>query len=71
MQAVFQTGGKQYRVAPGESIQIEKIPGNAGDSVTFDKIIMTSDGEQATIGKPYLDNARIGAHTFARGSPER
>ncbi len=67
MQAVFQTGGKQYRVALGESIQIEKIPGNAGDSVTFDKIIMTSDGEQATIGKPYLDNARIEGRIIRQG----
>ncbi len=67
MHAVLQAGGKQYRVAPGESIQIEKIPGNAGDSVSFDKVIMTSDGEQASIGKPYVENARIEGRIVRQG----
>ncbi|MGD2127508.1 MAG: 50S ribosomal protein L21 [Desulfobacteraceae bacterium] len=59
MYAVIKTGGKQYRVAQGEDIKVEKLPGKAGDSVIFDQVLMTSDGEKVQIGKPYLDNARV------------
>lgn len=67
MHAVFQTGGKQYRVTPGDSIQIEKVPGSSGDSITFDKVIMTSEGEQANVGKPYLESARITGRIIRQG----
>ena len=71
MHAVFQTGGKQYRVAPGESVLIEKVPGNQGDSVTFDKIIMTSDGEQVSVGRPYLENARVTGRIMRQGKARK
>ena len=52
--AVLKTGGKQYLVNEGKSIKIEKIIGEfkVGDKVTFDEILMTTDGESATVGKP-------------------
>ena len=71
MHAVFQTGGKQYRVAPGDSVLIEKVPGNQGDSVTFDKIILTSDGEQVSVGKPYLENARVTGRIMRQGKAKK
>lgn len=71
MHAVFQTGGKQYRVAAGESIAIEKVPGNAGDSITFDKIIMTSDGEQVSVGKPFLENASVTGRILRQGKARK
>lgn len=71
MHAVFQSGGKQYRVAPGDSVLVEKVPGNAGDSVTFDKIILTSDGEQVSIGKPYLDNAKVEGRITRQGKARK
>lgn len=71
MHAVFQSGGKQYRVAPGDSVLVEKVPGNAGDSVTFDKIILTSDGEQVSIGKPYLDNAKVEGRITRQGKAKK
>jgi large subunit ribosomal protein L21 len=71
MHAVFQTGGKQYRVAPGDSVVIEKVPGNQGDSVTFDKIILTSDGEQVSVGKPYLENARVTGRIMRQGKAKK
>jgi len=40
MYAVFKTGGKQYRVAAGDQVRVEKLPGNAGDTVTFDQVLM-------------------------------
>lgn len=71
MHAVFQSGGKQYRVAPGDSVMVEKVPGNAGDSVTFDRIILTSDGEQVSIGKPYLDNAKVEGRITRQGKARK
>jgi large subunit ribosomal protein L21 len=59
MYAVIETGGKQYRVAQGDHIRLEKVPGKKGDSVVFDKILLTSDGENVQVGKPYLEHARV------------
>jgi len=62
MHAVIQTGGKQYRVTPGEEVKVEKLPGNIGDTVTFDKVLLTSDGENIDLGKPYLENTKVLGH---------
>lgn len=59
MYAVIKTGGKQYRVEPGGEVKVEKLPGNSGDEVTFDKVLMTSDGDTVNVGKPFLENARV------------
>ena len=59
MYAVIQTGGKQYRVAPGDILKIEKLDGNVGDSIAFDKVMLVSDGESVKIGKPYLENTSV------------
>lgn len=59
MYAVIQTGGKQYRVAAGEEVQIEKMPGKIGDTVIFDRVLLTSDGENVNFGKPYLENTKV------------
>ena len=59
MYAVIKTGGKQYRAAPGEEMKIEKLPGEVGDTVTFDRVLLTSDGENVNVGKPYLENTKV------------
>ena len=59
MYAVIQTGGKQYRVAQGDDLILEKLPGQAGDAVVFDRVLMTSDGENVQVGKPYLENTKV------------
>lgn len=59
MYAVIKTGGKQYRVEPGEEVKVEKLPGEIGDTVTFDKVLLTSDGETVHVGNPFLDNIRV------------
>ena len=50
MYAIIQTGGKQYRVAPGDIVKLEKLSGKIGDPVTFDKVLLTSDGDNVTLG---------------------
>lgn len=59
MYAVIQTGGKQYRVAPGDMLKIEKLDGNIGDSIAFDKVLFTADGDNINLGKPYLEGTKV------------
>jgi large subunit ribosomal protein L21 len=60
MQAVIRTGGKQYRVKPGDVINVEKINGNRGDTVEFSEVLMVSDDEGAVkMGSPLVDNAAV------------
>ena len=59
MYAVIQTGGKQYRVAPGDMVKIEKLSGDIGDNIAFDKVLLTSDGENVNIGSPFLENIKV------------
>ena len=54
MTAIIVTGGKQYKVAEGDTLFIEKLPVEAGDSVTFDKVLAVIDGETATFGTPVV-----------------
>ena len=55
MYAVIETGGKQYRVQEGDVITVEKLDAKAGDKVTFDKVLVLSDGKEMKVGTPYLD----------------
>lgn len=60
MQAVVKTGGKQYRVKPGDIISVEKLDGNAGDTVEFGEILMVSDSEgKVEVGSPLIENAKV------------
>mgnify|MGYP005839681529 FL=1 len=61
MYAVVHTGGKQYKVQKGEILRIEKIPGEVGSAVTFDKVLMVADGEEIRLGQPVLENAKVQA----------
>lgn len=66
MYAVLKTGGKQYKVQTGETLRIEKIPGEVGSEVSFDNILMFSDGEKVTIGQPVVENATVTGHIVAQ-----
>lgn len=62
--AVIKTGGKQYKVSVGESVNIEKILGEykEGDKITFDKVLLVDNGKDTTtIGTPYIDGAKVEA----------
>ena len=61
MYAVVHTGGKQYKVQKGETLRIEKIPGEVGSAVTFDKVLMVADGEEIRVGQPVLENVKVQA----------
>ena len=59
MFAVIQTGGKQYRVSPGETIKIEKLEGAADAVVSFDQVLMTVDGDTVSLGAPTVKGAVV------------
>ena len=61
MYAIMNTGGKQYRIQEGQILRIEKIAGDVGAEVAFDKVLMVSDGENVTIGRPTLENVLVKA----------
>jgi large subunit ribosomal protein L21 len=67
MYAVIKTGGKQYRVAEGDTLKVEKISADEGASVELDKVLMVADGEDVKVGKPYLDGGKVMATIKAHG----
>lgn len=67
MYAVLQTGGKQYRVEEGQVLKIEKLEQDVDSTIDFDKILMVGEGEDAQIGQPYLDGAKVSATVLEQG----
>ena len=61
MYAVIKTGGKQYRVSPGQTVRVEKIEGGIGDEITLNDVLLVSDGEQIKVGRPLLSDAVVTA----------
>jgi large subunit ribosomal protein L21 len=59
MEAVIATGGKQYRVAPGQVIKVERLGQPAGASVEFDRVLLVNDGGQLTVEPKALASARV------------
>ena len=59
MYAVVQTGGKQYRVSPGDVIIVDRLTGVGGDKIELDNVLMLDDGSKVQVGKPLLDKAMI------------
>ncbi len=58
--AVVETGGKQYRVEEGEPLITERLPDHdAGDEVVFDRVLFVRDGDEVTVGQPYVDGAQV------------
>lgn len=66
MYAVIETGGKQVKVSEGSVIYVEKLDTEAGDTFTFDKVLMVG-GEQVKIGNPYVDGATVEAKVEKQG----
>jgi|SRR3989338_1332645 len=67
MIAIIDTGGKQYLVKKGDRIQVEKLASESGSSIGFNKVLMTSDGKEFTLGKPYVDGAKVEGKVLKQG----
>jgi large subunit ribosomal protein L21 len=66
MYAVIRTGGKQYRVAAGDKVRVEKLPGNVGDAVTLDQVLLLG-GDALKLGKPLVSGAKVEAKIVEQG----
>ncbi|WP_297716713.1 50S ribosomal protein L21 [Intestinimonas sp.] len=71
MHAIIETGGKQYKVAEGDTLFIEKLPVEAGETVTFDKVLAVLDGDKATFGAPVVDGAKVTASVVKNGKGKK
>jgi large subunit ribosomal protein L21 len=67
MYAIVRTGGKQYQVACGDQVRVEKLEGNVGDSIDLVDVLMVSDGDDVKIGQPVLENAKVTAKIAEQG----
>ena len=71
MHAIIVTGGKQYKVAEGETLFIEKLPAEADSQVVFDEVLAILDGESATIGTPTVAGAKVAATVVKNGKGKK
>lgn len=67
MYAVIRSGGKQYRVSPGQTLKVEKLPAETGQVVKFNEVLMVSDGEKSHAGAPLIANAVVTAQVVQHG----
>ena len=71
MHAIIETGGKQYKVAEGDVIFVEKLANEAGDAITFDKVQADIDGDKATFGTPVVEGASVAATVVKNGKGKK
>jgi len=67
MFAVVKTGGKQYKVAAGDVIQVEKLPTEAGKTIELADVLMLCDGNKITLGAPMISGAKVAAEVVSQG----
>ena len=67
MFAVVETGGKQYKVSPGQTVEVEKLPADPGDTVELGRVLLISTDDQTVVGAPLVDDAKV----VARVAPVR
>ena len=71
MYAVIESGGKQYRVAPGDVIRVEKLDVQTGDSIHLDRVLLVAGDSGVQVGQPTLANTRVTATVKAHGRGEK
>jgi len=71
MYAVIKTGGKQYRVSPGDTLRVETLNAAEGESVDFDEVLMVCNGDDVTIGTPMVSDAKVSGTVIAHGRAKK
>jgi len=69
--AVVETGGKQYKVTPGQTIDVERLDVAEGDTVDLDKVLLIADGDKVTVGQPIVEGAKVVATSQGEGKGEK
>ncbi len=70
-QAIIKTGGKQYRVAPGDVLRVEKLSGDVGSTIEFDHVLLLGKGDAVKVGTPLVDGAKVTATVKAHGKGKK
>ena len=71
MNAIIETGGKQYKVAEGDTLFIEKLEAEAGEAISFDQVLAVLDGDKATFGAPVVEGAKVEAQVVKNGKGKK
>ena len=71
MQAVIETGSKQYLVGPKDKLIIEKISAEEGDSIIFDKVLLVANESNVNVGKPYVSGSKVTAKVLSQEKGEK
>lgn len=71
MYAVIKSGGKQYRVASGDTLKVEQLPQDVGSEVLLDQVVFFADGENVSIGTPHVSGAAVKATVVAHGRGDK
>ena len=61
MYAILETGGKQYKVRPGDTLRVEKLEAAPGETVTLDRVLLLAEGDEVEVGRPLVAGARVTA----------
>jgi len=71
MYAVIKTGGKQYRVSPGEKLKVELLEADVGAAVKFAQILALGEGDSVKVGAPFVDGAAVNATVLSQGRGDK
>lgn len=71
MYAVIKTGGKQYRVAKGQTLKVEQLSVEPGEAIDFEQVLMIADGDAITVGTPFIEGGKVSAEVKTHGRGEK
>ncbi len=71
MYAIIQSGGKQYRVAEGKRVKVEKLPGGEGEDIRIKEVLVMNDGANTVIGNPYVEGALVQGKVLSQGKARK
>ncbi|CEO40424.1 50S ribosomal protein L21 [Photobacterium kishitanii] len=71
MYAVFQSGGKQHRVSEGQTLRLEKLDAETGANVEFDSVLLVANGEEVTVGAPFVAGGKVTAEVVTHGRGDK
>ena len=69
--AIVETGGKQYKVSPGETIEVERLPVEEGSTVELDRVLLVADGDKVSVGRPTVEGTKVIAQVLGEGKGEK
>lgn len=71
MFAIIVTGGKQYRVSPGDILRVERLPGERGDEVSLKQVLLVAEDDNIQVGRPVLENAEVKGQILRQGKAKK